>query len=97
MQIETTADELIEPPFVFKHHPEASPHGYALAGHIHPAIRLTGRGRQKERVACFLFRLEYGLLPAFGTFTGKADIALQPTDRAFALTTDEVVEASLRR
>ncbi len=92
LQIETTADELIEPPFVFKHHPEASPHGYALAGHIHPAIRLIGRGRQKERVACFLFRLEYGLLPAFGTFTGGADIALQPEDRIFAVTPDQVIE-----
>lgn len=92
LRIETTGDELIEPPFVFKHHPEASPHGYALAGHIHPAIRLTGRGRQKERIACFLFRREYGLLPAFGTFTGNADIAIQPTDRAFAITPDQVIE-----
>ncbi len=92
LQIETTADELIEPPFIFKHHPEASPHGYALAGHNHPAIRLTGRGRQKERVACFLFRPEYGLLPAFGTFTGNADITIHPLDRAFAVTPDQVIE-----
>jgi DNA ligase-associated metallophosphoesterase len=92
LRIKTTAEELIEPPFVFKHHPEVSPHGYALAGHIHPAIRLTGRGRQKERVACFLFRREVGLLPAFGTFTGKADITLQPTDRAFAVTADQIIE-----
>ncbi len=93
-RIATTDDELIEPPFVFKHHPEPSLHGYVLAGHIHPAIRLTGRGRQKERVACFLFRPEYGLLPAFGTFTGKADITLQPTDRAFAVAPDQIVEVS---
>lgn len=92
LQIETTADELIELPFVFKHYPDPSPHGYALAGHIHPAIRLTGRGRQKERLACFFFRPEYGLLPAFGTFTGKADITLQPTDRAFAVTTDQIIK-----
>ncbi len=92
LRIETAADELIESPFVFKHHPEASPHGYTLAGHIHPAIRLSGRGRQKERVACFLFRNEYGLLPAFGTFTGGVDVALQPTDRAFAITPDQVIE-----
>jgi DNA ligase-associated metallophosphoesterase len=97
LQIETTAEELIEAPFVFKHYPEASPYGYALAGHIHPAIRLAGRGRQKERIACFLFRLEYGLLPAFGTFTGKADITLQPTDRAFAVAADQIVNVSLNR
>ncbi|MEP7342367.1 MAG: ligase-associated DNA damage response endonuclease PdeM [Acidobacteriota bacterium] len=96
LRIETTADELIEPPFVFKHHPEASPHGYALAGHIHPAIRLTGRGRQKERVACFLFRREYGLLPAFGTFTGKADITFHSTDRAFAVTPNQIIEIVLK-
>lgn len=90
--IETTTVELIEPPFVFKHYPEGSPYGYALAGHIHPAIRLSGRGRQKERVACFLFRPEVGLLPAFGTFTGGADMALEPTDWAFAVTPDQVIE-----
>lgn len=92
LRIETTADELIEPPFVFKHHPEASLRGYALAGHIHPAIRLTGRGRQKERVACFLFRQGVGLLPAFGTFTGKADLAIDRIDRVFPVLPDQVIE-----
>lgn len=92
LQIETTADELIEPPFVFKHHPAPSPHGYALAGHIHPAIRLTGRGRQKERVACFLFRPKYGLLPAFGTFTGGFDLIPESKDRTYAITPEQVIE-----
>ena len=94
LQIETTADELIEPPFVFKHYPEASPLGYALAGHIHPAIRLTGRGRQKERVACFIFRPAYGLLPSFGTFTGGYDILPRPEDRIFAITPNQIIKIS---
>ncbi|MDQ3010622.1 MAG: ligase-associated DNA damage response endonuclease PdeM [Acidobacteriota bacterium] len=97
LQIETTADELIEPPFVFKHHPDASPHGYALAGHIHPAIRLVGQGRQKERVACFLFRSEYGLLPSFGTFTGGYDITPQSEDRIFAIASDQIIQVSAIR
>jgi DNA ligase-associated metallophosphoesterase len=97
LQIETTADELIEPPFVFKHHPEASPHGYALAGHIHPAIRLIGRGKQRERVACFLFRPDYGLLPAFGTFTGGYDIRPQPEDRIFAVAPGQIIKTSSGR
>jgi len=92
LMIETAAEELVEPPFVFKHHPEASPHGYALAGHIHPAVRLTGRGRQSERLPCFLFRQNFGLLPAFGTFTGSADVPLQPSDRAFAIVPDQIME-----
>lgn len=92
LKIETTADELIEAPFVFKHHPEASPLGYALAGHIHPAIRLIGRGRQKERLACFLFRPDYGLLPSFGTFTGGYDITPQPEDRIFAVAPNQIIE-----
>jgi len=95
LQIETTNDELTEPPFVFKHHPEASPYGYALAGHIHPAIRLTGRGRQKERVACFLFRNKYGVLPAFGTFTGGFEVGLESEDRVFTVTPSQIVEVHL--
>jgi DNA ligase-associated metallophosphoesterase len=92
LRIETTADELIEAPFVFKHHPEPSPYGYALAGHIHPAIRLSGRGRQKERVACFLFRREYGLMPAFGTFTGGFDVTPELDDQIFAVTPEQIIE-----
>ena len=72
--------------------PEAEePAGYVLAGHIHPAVSLSGPGRQRERLPCFLFGERVGILPAFGDFTGGAAVGPRPGDRVFAVAGDEVV------
>jgi DNA ligase-associated metallophosphoesterase len=83
---------LAELPFVFAHHPATSPEGYLLAGHLHPGATLSGRGRMRERVPCFWFGREYGVLPAFGEFTGLAAIAAQPGDRVIAVAEATLVE-----
>lgn len=81
----------LEAPFVFQHYPGASPAGYALAGHLHPAIHLHGRGKQKADLPCFWFTRECGVLPSFGSLTGAAFIAREPNDRVYAIAGDEVV------
>lgn len=43
-----------------------------LAGHLHPAARLHGPGRDWLRLPCFLMRGRLLVLPAFGEFTGGA-------------------------
>jgi DNA ligase-associated metallophosphoesterase len=78
-------------PFVFAHHPEPSPEGYVLAGHLHPAIRLHGRGRQSLRLPCFWVGESVAVLPAFGGYTGLADISPSPNDRVFALAENEII------
>jgi uncharacterized protein len=83
---------VIDSPFVLAHHPRESREGYTLAGHLHPAVRLSGRGGERARVPCFWFGASVGVLPAFGDFTGMADIAPVPGDRVFALTEAYVVE-----
>lgn len=60
-------------PFILKHHPEPSPEGYVLAGHLHPGAILTGAG-QRLRLPCFWFGSEVGILPAFGSLTGSAAV-----------------------
>jgi DNA ligase-associated metallophosphoesterase len=57
-------------PFVLRHIPAPSETGYVLAGHLHPAVEMRGKGRQIVRVPCFWFGSQMGVLPAFGTFTG---------------------------
>jgi metallophosphoesterase superfamily enzyme len=81
-------------PFALSHHPVASDVGYTLAGHIHPGIRLYGRGGDRARLPCFYFGREYGVLPAFGDFTGLADIDYRPEDRIYAVTGTEVIPAN---
>jgi len=67
---------------------------YNLAGHIHPAVRLTGKGRQSLRLPCFYFGKKNGLLPAFGNFTGTAKINIDKTDAVFAIADNKVVRVN---
>lgn len=78
-------------PFELLHHPGVSANGYTLAGHIHPAFVVSGAGRQWERLPCFLIGPEGAVLPAFGSFTGTAEIEPRATDRVFVVAGDEVI------
>jgi len=82
---------LAEPPFLFAHHPQPAPDGYVLAGHLHPGVRLDGRGRERLRLPCFWFGAEVGVLPAFGAITGSAMIAPNPGDRVYAIAEGSVI------
>jgi DNA ligase-associated metallophosphoesterase len=86
-------DQLVEGPFVFRHHPSVSDNGYTLAGHLHPSIVLSGRG-DRMRLPCFHFGTRCGILPAFGSFTGTATPDLQPGDRVYVVGDGEVHQAS---
>jgi DNA ligase-associated metallophosphoesterase len=77
--------------FAFTHHPRPIDGRYVFAGHIHPAVRLRGPGRQFERLACFWIRPTIMVLPAFGDFTGLGDIELENGDRVFAVADGQVV------
>jgi len=85
---------VIEAPFVFTHKPAASDSGYVLVGHLHPAARLTGLGRESLRLPCFWFQSRTAILPAFGEFTGVADIAAEPADRVWVVADGAVVRVS---
>ena len=60
-------------PFLFIHDAEnviLKADEFLFSGHVHPAVRVKGKGRQSFRVSCFLFKEQEALLPAFGSFTG---------------------------
>ena len=85
-------------PFALHHEPCAgSEHGYGLAGHIHPAVRLedplTG---QTVRVPCFWFGAACAVVPAFGGFTGTGIVEPRTGDRVVALVGGGVVDISHR-
>ena len=79
------------PYFVLSHEPLEPETGYALAGHIHPAVQLTGKGRQSLKLPCFWFGAHCGVLPAFADFTGGALIKPQVGDQIFVLTETQVM------
>ncbi|GIL23111.1 MAG: DEAD/DEAH box helicase [Bacteroidota bacterium] len=64
---------------------------YNLSGHIHPAVRLKGTGRQSVMLPCFYFGKQQGILPAFGSFTGMARIVPKKEDRIFVIAENKVI------
>lgn len=62
-----------------------------LCGHIHPGVRLVGKGRQSFRLPCFYLHDNQLILPAFGNFTGLAMIQALPGDRIFGVTKEKVI------
>jgi DNA ligase-associated metallophosphoesterase len=80
-----------EPPFVYAHKPTLSGDGYVLAGHVHPAVRLTGAGRESARLPCFWVRPSVMVLPAFGEFTGVAEVAPEPGDSVWVVAEGTVI------
>ncbi len=65
-------------PITFRHEPQAGATG-EIAGHLHPAAKVAGRGRS-VRGKCFAGDGRRLVLPAFGAYAGGLNIL----DRAFA-------------
>ena len=74
-----------------KHHPDAEPGAYVLAGHVHPGVLLGGRAHQRLRLPCFHFGAAVGLLPAFGDFTGLHVVRPDEGDRVYVVAEGRVV------
>ena len=58
---------------------------YIISAHVHPAVRLVGKGKQSVTLPCFYFGKSYGLLPAFGRFTGRALLHPDESDNVFVI------------
>jgi hypothetical protein len=87
----------------FRHEPAAAPADGEIAGHLHPAARVVGRGRSVRR-RCFAgdgYRL---IMPAFGAYSGGLDVFDAAFDglfepaafRAYMLGEDRVYPVGLR-
>jgi DNA ligase-associated metallophosphoesterase len=72
-------------PFAACHHPQRHPTHFVLAGHLHPACRLYGRGRDSLRMPCFVQEEGQLILPAFGEFTGGWEVERAPGRRFYGV------------
>lgn len=84
--------------FTLLHDPaDALPDHFSLAGHIHPAARLTPASRRAGptplRAPCFWLSPQLLILPAFSCFTGSAIITPRDGDRVFVTHNDTILEA----
>lgn len=95
LNIETPEQYAIGP-FLMLHHPINEPQlsqaeGYVLSGHIHPGVRLSGRGRQSVTLPCFTFGEKQAILPSFGRFTGRVAIRHGKADHVFGVLENKVI------
>ena len=90
-------EERHEDPFTFTHKPQGAAAGYNLAGHLHPAVAMRGRGGLAATLPCFCFGPDQGLLPAFGSFTGCQRIRPRTADRVFVIADDAVIALPVKK
>jgi DNA ligase-associated metallophosphoesterase len=74
------------------HHPRFVAGAHTVAGHVHPAVRISGRADDGVRLPCFWMRDGLTVLPAFGSFTGGARIDREDGDRVIAIGDDRLYE-----
>ena len=97
------ADTLAVGPVTFRHEPAAEPAFGEIAGHLHPAARVAGRGKSVRR-RCFAGDGHRLVLPAFGAYAGGLNVLDRafdglfagPTFRAFVLGEDRVYPVGRR-
>ena len=86
-------------PFLFIHDmiDNAPDHLCVVSGHIHPAIKLYGKGMQSLVLPCFVVSEDHIVMPAFGAFTGLAKVSPTEADRIFAIAEGSVVEVTAQK
>jgi uncharacterized protein len=95
LEIRTVSEPHANGPFALCHYPCEVEDAYCLAGHIHPAVTLQARARQSLRLPCFWFGKRTAVLPAFGDFTGSADIEPASGDRVLVIADHRVHDVQL--
>ncbi|GAB2702755.1 ligase-associated DNA damage response endonuclease PdeM [Mucilaginibacter koreensis] len=91
-----THESLSVGPFLMLHHPLSvlelqQSSGYVLCGHVHPGVKLVGKGRQGITLPCFTFGARQAILPSFGKFTGRVAIRHLPSDHVFGVLQHRVI------
>jgi DNA ligase-associated metallophosphoesterase len=85
---------LEEEDVVFSHHPlkKVPVNKTNIAGHIHPGVVLSGKGKQHVKLPCFYLVNNQLILPAFGSLTGLQLIALEKDAQVYVITTSRVMK-----
>ncbi len=90
-------------PLTFRHLPRPGAQPGEVAGHLHPAARVTVRGRGLRR-RCFVTDGSRLILPSFGAYTGGLDVRdpafaglLAPRFHAWMIGQDRVYPVSSRK
>lgn len=81
--------------FNFVHDPAEIPannDSFCFSGHLHPAITISGMGKQSLRFPCYYFTENAAILPAFSKFSGTAKVTKKKNNRIFAIVEQSLIE-----
>lgn len=84
--------EILLDGFLLTHHPEERIGLFNFSGHIHPAVRLKGTGRQSLRLPCFFKSKNQMILPAFGAFTGSHVLKKNNSHEVYAIADSSIIK-----
>lgn len=87
------SESLLIEDLLFTHDAITETSYYNIYAHLHPGIRLYGKGRQTHSFPCFHLKETAAVMPAFGLFTGHIHVKVKPGDRVFFIAGEEIVEA----
>lgn len=85
-------ESLVVSPFIFTHEPvENKTEYYQISGHIHPGIKLSGKGVGSITIPCFYFKKKQAIMPAFGYFTGLHRVKPKKGEVVFGIVSNTVL------
>lgn len=91
--IEVIEERLDLGAFSFMHdHCATNGEQYNFCGHLHPGVVINGLGKQSLRFPCFYFAPDHCILPAFGRFTGLANVAPRKEDVLYAVVDQTLIK-----
>jgi uncharacterized protein len=88
----TKHNTIEEKDFIFSHEPLDDATKFNFCGHIHPGITMSAKGKQNMKLPCFYITDQRCILPAFGVFTGLANIVPQKGDKFYIPHGNEVIK-----
>jgi DNA ligase-associated metallophosphoesterase len=89
---ETVAEPLLLGPFALAHYPDAREGSHTIGGHLHPAVKWRFGRNAPIRAAAFVVGERRTILPAFGSFTGLAEMDPALDDRLYICNAGLVAE-----
>jgi DNA ligase-associated metallophosphoesterase len=90
--LEVHKERFVIGPFCITHDMVTECDHFIIHGHVHPAIRITGRGHQALKLCCFCQDDQRMILPAFGAFTGNHMIEPDEYSHIYVIGEDKVIQ-----
>lgn len=89
-----TSESCLIDQITFTHHPLEDPPSdtFNFCGHIHPSVRLSGKGRVSVKLPCYYIMEHQMILPAFGVFTGTKNLEIDNATSIYGIVEGQMLK-----